>query len=213
MTLDITQAIPSCGTGLATLYAPHQSMSSFKGTLTNLTFCTFDDPYVSVLDNTAGRTQTSFSIMKNYVYNEPNIAAIELGSFGMGPWGRSWAGAGNFPDDGSARWIWNTANAQQSAAVNRQIIFYTTYTNSTQNPMDVTFYLVVDNVGSVGLNYDMVARNKEGYFAVQMRIPPGENLIRVFAYNTGGPAGFIGICKQGNTTLFRTNSSWRIENK
>ncbi len=213
ITTEVSQAIPSCGTGVATLYAPNQFNSSFKGTLTNLTFCSFDDPYVSVLDNPAGRTQSSFAIMKNYVYNEPNVAAIELGPFGMAPWGRTWAGAGNFPDDGSARWIWNTANAQQNASAWRQVIFYTTYTNSSQTPMDVVFYLVVDNIGSVGLNGNMVATNREGYFAVQMRIPPGENLIRVFATNTGGPAGFVGICKQGGTTLFRTNSSWRVENK
>jgi hypothetical protein len=214
MTLDITQAIPSCGTGLATLYAPHQSMASFRGTLTNLTFCTFDDPYVSVLDNAAGRTQSQFIPTKNYVYNEPSIAPIELGPFGMGPWGRSWAGAGNFPDDGSARWIWNSANAQQSAAAFKQVIFFTTFINPTQNPMDVVFHLVVDNQGSVALNSDFIARNKEGYFAVQMRIPPGENLIRVFATNTGGPAGFIGICKQGTNTWFRTNAAtWRVENK
>ena len=211
VTAEVTNAIPSCGTGPATIYVPNQFNSSFKGTLTNLTFCTFDDPYVSVLDSAPGRTQ---SVLKNYSYNEPSIPAVDLGPFGMGPWGRSWAGAGNFPDDGSARWIWNTVNAQVNAAVNRQVIFFTTFVNPTQSPMDVVFYLVVDNDGSVGLNYDMVARNRGGYFAVQMRIPPGENLIRVFASNSGGPAGFIGICKQGNNTLFRTNAStWRVENK
>jgi hypothetical protein len=213
ITGEVTQAIPDSATGLATIYMPNPANPAFKGTLTNLTFCSFDAPYVSVLDNPAGRTQSSFAIVKNYVYNEPNIAAIELGPFGMAPWGRSWAGAGNFPDDGSAKWIWNTANAQQDAAANRQIIFYTTFTNSTQSPMDVIFYIIADDYGSIGLNYDMVARNINGYGSVQMRIPPGENLIRVFVVNGGGPAGFIGICKQGGTTLFRTSSSWRVENK
>lgn len=47
-------------TGACTLVVPGIFWPSFKGLLTNLSYCTFDDQYVSVLDDRPGRTKTPF---------------------------------------------------------------------------------------------------------------------------------------------------------
>lgn len=47
-------------TGICTLVVPGIFYPSFKGVLTNLSYCTFEDAYPSVLDYRPGRTKTSF---------------------------------------------------------------------------------------------------------------------------------------------------------
>jgi hypothetical protein len=48
------------GTGRATLFAPGPQYQSFRGALTNLSFCSFAQSFPSVLDNKAGRTKSAF---------------------------------------------------------------------------------------------------------------------------------------------------------
>lgn len=48
-------------TGPCTLYIVSPFWGSFKGVLTNLSYCTFDDAYPSVLDYRPGRTKTPFT--------------------------------------------------------------------------------------------------------------------------------------------------------
>lgn len=47
-------------TGTCTLFVPGIFFPSFKGVLTNLSYCTNDEAYPSVLDNRPGRTKTPF---------------------------------------------------------------------------------------------------------------------------------------------------------
>lgn len=47
--------------GLCSLYVVRGAYPSFKGVLTNLSYCTFDDAYPSVLDYRPGRTKTPFT--------------------------------------------------------------------------------------------------------------------------------------------------------
>jgi hypothetical protein len=198
-------------TGDCTLYCPGPLYPSFRGVLTNLSLCTFDDAYPSVLDYRPGRTKTAFLRPNNYFFNKKVGFVVELGPYGMEPWGKHWGGA--FPDNGQAKWIWSRAGANASNPV-EQVGFVYTYMNTSEDDVAATFALNSDNNYVLYVNNSLISQGGSGVSTLNVTLKPGDNLFELFISNVGSgpnPAGVIAICrnKQNSAVLFVTNKDWR----
>lgn len=196
--------------GPAQIFVTSALYTRFVGTLTNFTYCSSDGPVVSILDNKAGRTKTAFNT-QNYTpidwsqFRPVNVIA----SYGQGVWGRWWAP--NFPDDGTAKWIWNIANAGNNDPSNRYKPFLKKYTNPTNNTIIANLYVAADNMAYMHINDKNVSTGWKGMNSWEIQLPPGESKIDIAAANDGGggPAGLVVICKDKNgKTLFVSDGSW-----
>jgi hypothetical protein len=203
-----TISCPGCPTGPATFYATSPWNPSFIGTITNLSFCTFQSKTKSVLDYRPGRTKTSLEQI-NYKptdWSKLSKPAVVLAPYGGGPWGKWWTP--NFPDDGTAKWIWTFASAINDEPNWGQRQFYKRYVNNDNKVYNATLTIAADNIGSVFVNDALISPNFSGTGSWNVILPPGENKIQINASNQGGPAGVIAIAKADNKTLFTTDNSW-----
>jgi hypothetical protein len=199
--------------GDAIFYAPSRfKYISFRGTLKSLRYCTYNGKLVSVLDSNTGRTKSALQKL-NYApfdWSKASVPVAVMGPFGMNPWGKWWAP--NFPDDGSARWIWSTASAvidEPSWGFRR---FFYRYNNTTGAPISATLTTAIDNTGSLMINDNLIGNTSGNMTSWQVTLPTGESKIEISAANRGGPAGMIVICKQGSKTLFASNGEWTMMN-
>jgi hypothetical protein len=209
-------------TGRAILYTPDPWWPSFKGTLANLSYATSDNEYPSVLDYKPGRTKSSQQTF-NYSLDPPDWSglqcpAVELGPYGMAPWGTNWVttyGGITMPDDGTIKWIWVRAGANNNEPSWNTMPFYKKYTNPTNEPIRATLYVAADNIGWIGFNDETLASDFATGRAIDFTIPVGESSLHINASNQGGPAGLAVICKEKNTnkTLFVSDRSWLILNQ
>ena len=168
----------------------------------------------SVLTNTAGRTKTAFK-RENYPamnWSKWTRSANVLGSYGMTPWYKNWNGLASFPDDGTAKWIWTRMNAAREDPTRNEKPFIKRYVNPSNTTKKAILYACVDNVGSLLINDQIVAPRWEGFGRWAIQLPPGESKIQINGQNTGSSAGLIVICKEGNKTLFVSDSSWVTRN-
>jgi hypothetical protein len=201
-------------TGQCTLYIPTSvdaGFPTFKGTLRNLSLCSNDSPYPSVLDNRPGRTKTAFLKQTNYFFRKNTANVVELGNYGIPPWGKTWGGA--FPDDGQAKWIWSRAGADASNPV-EMVGFVYTYMNNTDNDIQASFVANTDNDFALFVNHSFLNQGPSGVRTTNIVLKPGDNLIELFVSNIGAgpnPAGVIAICRNSQTSsvLFRTNKDWK----
>lgn len=148
-----------------------------------------------------------------YPLYTPNSPVVELGQFGMGPWG----GASNFIDK-NAKWIWAEKNAQISAGVNIRYNFQTIYNNTTGKYIQATIHTIIDNEGIIFVNESNLRTVGGGwgdpnYPKISTVLKPGRNLLRFNCANLGGapnPAGLIVsiVDKSNNNVLINSNASW-----
>lgn len=130
-----------------------------------------------------------------------------LGDFGMQPWGNN----PSFPDR-AAKWIWGEFEGHKNSTNNRYT-FMKTISNPTNAPITATLHLMVDNDSQVYLNDTLVGNAAGGwssganYPKVNITIPSGNHLLKILAYNQGGPAGFLGSITVAGVT-YRTDASW-----
>ena len=141
-------------------------------------------------------------------------AAVDLGPYGMSPWGTS----SNFADR-SARWIWNTWGADSWANWYQPIRFVQTYTNSLPRGRPVVIHLLIDNYGSISLNGQVLGIFDDGwanwgdtgYPKLRGTLQPGQNLIDMLGVNSGGPAGLLlaVVDAASGAVLFHSDSTWK----
>ncbi len=187
----------------------------FKGTIKNVSFCTYDERYPSVLDYKPGRTKSSMeqSNELDINYSDPEdwskyqCPVAVLAPYGSAVWGRWWAPG--FPDDGTAKWIWSKPGAESRDMDNNMYDFYKKFTNTTKNIIQCTVTIAADNMGWFGVNDQTVSNGWTGMGTFQIQLPPGENVLHVKANNQGGPAGLCAIGKDSaGKTVFVTDGSW-----
>jgi hypothetical protein len=194
-------------TGPGKVYAPRHPWQSFLGQLRNVQYCSYEGVQ-SVLDHRPGRTKSAVQNV-NYApfdWSTASKPVAVMGSYGMAPWGTWWAPG--FPDDGSAKWIWTFTSAQQNEPSWSFRRFFYRYTNTRNTSITATLTAAIDNTGSLHVNDNFIGNTTGHVTRWQITLPPGESKIEINAANQGGPAGMIAICKEGNTTLFATDSSW-----
>lgn len=194
--------------GQVELFAPGPAHPSFKGTMTNLSFCTFTSNLTSVLDSRPGRTKST--LMRNN-YNPMDWSRFSkpvavLGPYGRNPWGTWWASG--FPTNSGAQWIWTNVGAinNEPSWDNRQ--FFYRYTNSTNNMINITLIVAADNVASILINDANVANSSGNVTRVNVSFPPGENKIQINAANRGGPAGLCVAAMANNQYVFVSDGRW-----
>lgn len=187
----------------------------FKGSMKNVSYCSYDERYPSVLDYKPGRTKSSMEQSKELEinYNDPaDWSAYQcpvhvLGGYGAAPWGKWWAPG--FPDDGTAKWIWSKPNADRQDMDNNWYAFYKKLPNTTGETIQCTVTIASDNVGWFGFNGQVISNGWTGVGTFNISIPPGENAIHINAANQGGPAGLIVIGKDSSgKTVFVTDGTW-----
>jgi hypothetical protein len=180
----------------------------------------------SVLTNPSANQVSSYRRVSNTYPTGVSPVAV-LGPYGMAPWGSS----AQFSDT-TAKWIWNTFNADKNAPIFNEIdtpgqdrnkpAFYYLYNNTGSSIINARVDFMVDNIGDLYVNGDLIAAGHTGGWAgdwratagsignqKNIRLMPGQNLIKFVANNMGGPAGFMMACfGPGGQLLFHTDSSW-----
>lgn len=197
------------GVGVAQLWSPNPWNPSFIGILTNLSFCTYDLPYVSVLDSKPGRTKTAFQQINfaPFNWNAYSRPAIELGPYGIPPWGKTWASG--FPDNPNVKWIWTNAGAAANEPNQNPQQFFKKYNNRSSQPISAIMHIAADNVGWLYVNDAPIAAKFMGYGRWNIQLPPGDNKIEIVAKNNGGPAGLAVLCTDMlGSILFVSDSSF-----
>ena len=180
------------------------------------------DDYLSVLDNNPGRTKTPFIGKPNYKWDSDYTkeTIFVLGPLGTLPWlndGNWTRQLGAIPawnTNTNMKWIWYTNNANYGAPVTERGL-YKIYTHTGNNPIDVGFTFVVDDIVTyAGINNNAISSASiivagTNLATLLFKILPGENFLQINCKNLGGPAGFIGVCFDKNgAILFQTDSSW-----
>jgi hypothetical protein len=186
--------------------------ASFIGTLKSLRYCSYNGKLTSVLDSNTGRTKSALQKL-NYApfdWSKASTPVAVMGPFGMNPWGKWWAP--NFPDDGSARWIWSAASAANDEPSWGFRRFFYRYNNTSGAPISATVTAAIDNTGTLLINDNLIGNTSGNMSSWQVTLPTGESKIEISAANRGGPAGLIAICKQGSKTLFASNGEWTMMN-
>lgn len=195
-------------TGQVELFVPGPAHPSFKGTLTNLSFCTYMNNTTSVLDSRPGRTKSALQ-RNNYTpmdWSRFSKPVAVLGPYGMNPWGTWWAAG--FPGNAGAKWIWtNPRAAADEPSWGWQQFFYR-YTNTTNAPIQVTLIVAADNVSSILVNDALVGNSSGNVTRVSVRFLPGENKLQINAANQGGPAGLCVVAQGANGTVFVSDGTW-----
>lgn len=180
----------------------------------------------SVLTNPSANQASSYKRISNSY--PPGISPVAvLGPYGMAPWGS----AAKFSDT-TAKWIWNTFNADKDAPIfndietpgqdrNKPAFFYL-YNNKESSIVNARVDFMVDNIGDLYVNGELIAAGHTGGWGgdwratagsignqKNIRLIPGQNLIKFVANNMGGPAGFMMACfGPDGKLLFHTDSSW-----
>ena len=179
----------------------------------------------SVLTNPSANQSSSYRRITNAY--PPGVSRVEvLGPYGMAPWGS----AAQFSDT-TAKWIWNTFNADKNAPIFNDIetpgqdrnkpAFYYLYDNKEASIVNARVDFMVDNIGDLYVNGDLIAMGHTGGWGGDWRatagsignqkniqLKPGQNLIKFVANNTGGPAGFMMACfGPDGKLLFHTDSA------
>lgn len=184
----------------------------FRGVLTNVRYCSYNGKLVSVLDSNTGRTKSDLQKL-NYApfdWSKASVPVAVMGPYGMSPWGTWWARG--FPDDGTAKWIWSFASANNNEPNWSFRRFFYRYNNATGAPISATLTAGIDNTGSLMINDNLIGNTRGDVTSWQVTLPTGESKIEISAANRGGPAGLIVICKQGAKTLFVSNGQWTMMN-
>lgn len=165
-------------------------------------------------DTLYGKTtgvNVSGAISLSNFYNKRKLAmtqttlANDIGAAGRAPWNTT------YPDDASARLIWNDTNAPSSTAAG-WITFQSMYYNNTNNPISGTIYVSVDNLSKFYLNKALIM-NKSGWnpaSSCNVSILPGSNLLEFAANNYGpgaNPAMLAYFLKDGANVLIRSDNS------
>lgn len=196
--------------GPAKLYVSDPFSPSFNGTITNFMYCFSDGPVVNVLDSKPGRTKTAFNTQNYRPIDWSQFRPVNIiASYGQGVWGRWWVP--NFPDDGTAKWIWNTANAGNSDPSSLYKPFLKKWTNTTNNTIVAKLYAAADNKAQLQVNDQLISPGWEFMGSWEIQLPPGESKIDIAAANNPGnsPAGLVVICKDSSgKTLFVSDGSW-----
>lgn len=137
-------------------------------------------------------------------------SAIDLGGFGVDPWGRQ----ATFPDN-DARWIWNSSGARESAPMER-VLFFKEFTNRKMTVVKATVNCIADNVAVIKVNGKEVGSKAGGWDAgsalqpISIELVPGRNVIEVSVTNNGGPAGLVAsVLDTTGKVLFLTDATWR----
>jgi hypothetical protein len=180
----------------------------------------------SVLTNPSANQVSSYRRVSNTYPTGVSPVAV-LGPYGMAPWGSN----AQFSDT-TAKWIWNTYNADKNAPIFNDIdtpgqdrnkpAFYYLYNNTGSSIINARVDFMVDNIGDLYVNGDLIAAGHTGGWAGDWRatarsignqktiqLKPGQNLIKFVANNTGGPAGFMMACfGPDGKLLFNTNANW-----
>lgn len=111
-----------------------------------------------------------------------------LGTYGMAPWGTTYGSV----MDSTAKWIWNTANADTSAPVGK-VSFGMVYFNPHESTyISARFIFLADNTAQAYMNGGYIGSN--GPLQAPILIPPGYNTFVINAVNLGdspNPAGLI----------------------
>jgi hypothetical protein len=208
---NLVQQMETSGLWNANLYVGFRGFDSFVGSLTNLSYCTYAEPYASVLDDRAGRTKRNL-IGMNYVqqgwsWNTYQGRVFELAPYGQGPWG-VWFYP-RFPRGTEAKWIWVRANGLTNEPNESFYPFLKRYINTTKDVITATCYGIADNVGYFAVNQETIQQQFIGGGSWEITLPPGESLIHFNVSNRGGPAGLCVACvdTKGNT-VFVSDSSW-----
>jgi hypothetical protein len=205
--------------GGASVYVGSSWAPAFTGTLTNVSYCTNDTVIETPLDNPSARTKNPGS-RKNYSISPLIVAtfrkqAVELGPYGMQPWG-TWFTEG-FPIPTTAKWIWNTPFGSTGgiAADNfnstfRMVVFIKMFINTSNDTISAVLWVGVDNVGRIVVNDETLATNVPQKQSFNITLPPGENLISIGVTNAGGPAGLLVDCKDiSGKVLFVSDNTWK----
>lgn len=203
-----TNSCPECSTGSATFYATSPWNPSFVGTISNLSYCTFQSKTRSVLDYKPGRTKTAMQ-QRNYGpmdWSKASNPVSVLASWGQGPWGVIWSPS--FPGNDSTKWIWSNTGALRNEPNSGFISFFKRWTNNTGSPIMAKIWVAIDNRGSLFVNDNLVGTNVGNIGIYEVMLPIGENKIQIDAANSGGPAGLIFIAKSEDKTLFASDSTW-----
>jgi hypothetical protein len=195
-------------TGRVELFAPGPAHPSFKGRMTNLSFCTFTNNTTSVLDSRPGRTKSALQ-RPNYTpmdWSPFSKPVVVLGSYGMQPWGTWWASG--FPANSGAKWIWTRADAANDEPNwNWQQFFYR-YTNTKNTAIQATLIIAADNVASILINDALVGNSTENVTRVNITVQPGENKFQINVANRGGPAGLCVAAQDASGFLFVSDGRW-----
>jgi hypothetical protein len=141
-----------------------------------------------------------------YQYDSTSgTTTYDTGAYNTYPWYISTSQMAN------ARWIWNTANARDSASSYVYIWFYYTFYYSGSANTG-TLYSSCDDVGTFSLNGGTGININGGWPTARsssISIVNGLNYIRVCAYNMGGPAGLlIAIYDSNGTNIVNTSTAW-----
>lgn len=211
LTEELTQDFPSTMfNGTVKLVSPSPSNPSFKGTATNVSFCTFESNTRSVLDYAPGRTKSTLQ-RNNYApmdWSRFSRPAVVLGNYGMQPWGTWWASG--FPANVGAKWIWTFAGANNNEPNWDWRQFYYRYTNSTNGMIVATLTVAADNKAMVYLNDGLVGSSSGNVTRFQVSFPPGESKLQINAANMGGPAGLCVVAQDASRVLFVSDERWTI---
>lgn len=206
----LTQQLESSGIWNANLYIGFRGFDSFVGTLTNLSYCTFADPFPSVLDDRGGRSKYPQRITnytpKGWSWSDYNKPVTVLGPYGMPPWTTTWAP--EFPQGAGAQWIWNRpyTNAEPNFA---DVPFLKRYTNDTPNVQACKLYVICDDVGYIAVNEETLVQQFNRFIVVDASFPPGESMIHINCRNGGGPAGICVAAYGANGQIvFVSDGSW-----
>jgi hypothetical protein len=213
LTDEKQMTMPTGGIGSATVFAPMTGYTMIKGEVSNLSFCSYEG-LPSTLNNAPGRTKTAFK-QENYPpmdWSKWTRSVNVLGPYRMAPWNGTWNGLASFPDDGTAKWIWTRAGAARDDPTRNDKPFVKRFVNPTNQVISAILYACVDNIASMWINDQTIAPRWEGFGRWSVQFPPGESKIHINAANQGGSAGLIVICKEGNKTLFVSDSSWVTRN-
>jgi hypothetical protein len=206
----LTQEMESAGLWNATLSVGQSKFDSFLGTLTNLSYCTYDNPFPSVLDERAGRSKRP-QIVQNYTaqgwdWSQFSRPVVTIAAYGEGPWGTYW-GRG-IPLNTGAQWIWVRPIAG-SEPDQRTYPFLKRYTNTTGQGQTCTLHAVADDYGYLAINQQVIDPNFLEYKAWQITLPPGESMIHFNVRNGAGPAGLCVACiDMSGKILFVSDGSW-----
>lgn len=140
----------------------------------------------------------------------------ELGNYGIAPWGTGWGNSVGF-NDSTAKWIWYTYKANDSAPDNTQtpVKIQYTYSNNTGITISATLKYITDNYSNVKLNNIVLINNDVEGGQSQISLTPGDNLLEFNVWNVGGgpnPAGLVvSVTNTNNAILFNSNYNWLCE--
>lgn len=117
--------------------------------------------------------------------------------------------------DTAARYIWNTASSQTSAAGNVFIKFQITYNNTSGSNVMATLHVAADDVSVIYQNKIEIGRSNDYVGSYPIAIPviisPGINLFEFMTWNGGpgaNPAKLAFSCINGsNAVLFRSDNN------